>query len=261
MLNVLEAVILGIIQGLAEFLPISSSGHLVLAQSLLKMEEPAMAFDVMLHLGTLVPVLIIYRKDVWKLIKNPFQKLTVMLIFGTLPAVVAALLFGDWFESLFNGGTLLWPGFFITGVLLLLADRMQGGRKQVKNMAPIDALIIGCVQAVAIIPGISRSGSTVTASLTRKLDRKAAAKYSFLLSIPAILGAAVLQVKDMLGGEDILGDITLLPVVMGTLAAMLTGYLAITFMIKLIEKSNLKVFSYYVFALGAILLAVQFILK
>lgn len=260
-MNILDAIILGIIQGLAEFLPISSSGHLVLAQTFLGINEPVMTFDVLLHVGTLVPVCFVYRKDLWALIKQPFQKMTFLLALGTIPAVAAALLFNDLIDSLFKGGVFLAFGFFITGLFLLYADHVQDGAKKEKDITYVDALLIGVMQAIAIPPGISRSGSTITGSLARKLDRTTAAKFSFLLSIPAILGAVVLELIKILKGENVVGNIAVLPMVFGFIAAMLTGYLAITFMIKLIQKSSLKVFSYYVFALGVGLLIFEFVIK
>lgn len=248
-------------QGISEFLPISSSGHLVLMQTLLGINEPIIAFDVLLHAGTLVPVFIVYRRDIWSLIRNPFQKLTFLLIVGTIPAVLAALAFGDTVEAMFQGGILLAFGFFVTGVFLLYADRVQDGYKSAKDVTFVDALVIGLMQAIAITPAISRSGSTITGALARRLDRETAARFSFLLSIPAILGALVLQLVKILRGHDITGGIDPLPMLLGFAAAILSGYLSITFMIRLIRQSKLKYFSYYVFALGTFVLIYELIIK
>ncbi len=256
-MNILEALILGIIQGLAEFLPISSSGHLVLFQKIFGINEPMMSFNVLLHVGTLIPVLIVYRKDIWKLIRNPFQKMTFLLVVGTIPAVIASLCFGDIIDSLFAGGIFLALAFFATGILLLIADSINNGYKSEKEITYLDALLIGIVQAIAITPGISRSGSTITCSLGRKINRKSAAKFSFLLSIPAILGSLVLEFYKFFKYGENLGNLELLPTLFGFLAAMLTGYLAITFMIKLIEKSRLKIFSFYVITLGIVLVVLE----
>lgn len=249
-MNIFEAIILGIIQGFAEFLPISSSGHLVLAQNILGVNEPGVFFDVLLHIGTLVPILIIFWGDIFELIKKPFQKFTYLLVIATLPAVVVTLLFEDTIELLFQGTIFLGFGFIITGCLLLFTDRPQKEVKSEKKITYLDALIIGCLQAFAIMPAVSRSGSTITASILRGLDRKTAAKFSFLMSIPAICGAFVLQFVKILKGEVQILDSDFLPYTFGFLAAALSGYIAIRFMLVIIEKAKLKYFSYYVFALG-----------
>lgn len=258
-LNILQAVILGIVQGLAEFLPVSSSGHLVLLQKVFGITEPTMTFDVILHVGTLIPIVIVFRKDLMALIKKPFQKMTYLLAIGTLPAVLVSLLFGDFIDNMFQTGALLSLGFIITGVLLLWADSIIEGEKQGRDITYTDAVFIGCMQAIAITPAISRSGSTIAGSLCCKLKRETAAKFSFLLSIPAILGAVVLQLKDLATGEAAIGDISLLAVLFGFFAAMLSGYLSIRFMLKLIKECKLKYFSFYVFGLAAFIAFDQFI--
>ena len=259
-MSVLEAIILGLIQGIAEFLPISSSGHLALAQHLFGIKEASLSFNVLLHVGTLVPVCIIYWKELWKLIKKPFQKTTYLLIIGTIPAVISALLLGDVIESLFSSLLFLAAGFAITGGLLLFVDTVRPGTKEDRDMTYVDALVIGCAQGVAIAPAISRSGSTISASLLRGLNRETAARFSFLLSIPAILGAAVLQVKDVITGGEIMAGISPAAMIAGFLVAMISGYLAIQFMLALIQKAKLKVFSVYLFLLSAFILVDQLVL-
>ncbi len=249
-MSIFEAIILGIIQGFAEFLPISSSGHLVLAQNILGVNEPGVFFDVLLHIGTLVPILIVYWKDLFELLKKPFQKYTYLLIIATIPAIVVTLLFEDTIDMLFQGTIFLGFGFLITGALLLFTDRPQKDTKSEKEISYLDALIIGCFQGVAIMPAVSRSGSTITASILRKLDRKTAAKFSFLMSIPAICGAFALQLVKIISGEVEIVSSDLLPYIFGFLASALSGYLAIRFMLVVIEKAKLKYFSYYVFVLG-----------
>ncbi|MDR1559613.1 MAG: undecaprenyl-diphosphate phosphatase [Clostridiales bacterium] len=261
-MNILTAVILGIVQGFAEFLPISSSGHLVVAQRLFGFEEQMLSFDIILHLGSLVAVFAVFWKDIWELIKKPFQNLTYMLIAATIPAVLAGVLFKDQIEALFEGGIFLALGFIITGLLLLYSDSVQNIKKQSKDISLPDAVVIGCVQAFAIAPGISRSGSTITAGLRQGLTRETAARFSFLLSIPAILGASVMTVKDVLESpEGAAGMLAggAVPLIFGFLAAMLSGYLSIRFMLNLINKCKLRYFSYYVFALAAFILADIFI--
>lgn len=260
-LNILQAVILGIVQGVAEFLPISSSGHLVLLQKVFGITEPSMTFDVILHVGTLIPVFFVFRKDLFALIKKPFQKMTYLLAIGTLPAVIVSLLFGDFIDNLFQTGALLSLGFLITGVLLLWADSIIEGDKQGRDITYTDAVFIGCMQAIAITPAISRSGSTIAGSLNCKLKRETAAKFSFLLSIPAILGAVVLELADLATGSVALGGLSPVAVIFGFTASMLSGYLSIRFMLKLIKECKLKYFSFYVFGLAAFIAFDQFLTK
>ena len=258
-MTIVQGIILGIIQGLAEFLPISSSGHLVLFQKIFGIDKPNMTFDVLLHFATLIPVFIIFWKDIFNLIKNPFQRTTYLLVIGTLPAVVAALLLGDQIETLFLGGQFLAIGFFITAIVLTYADKIKGGSKKSNDITYLDALFIGMMQAVAIAPGISRSGSTIAGSLFRNLDRETAAKFSFLLSIPAILGAGVLEAKDIITGGTSLETLEFLPMFCGFIAAMLSGYLAIKVMLKIVKQSKLSYFAYYVAVLGILIAIDQFI--
>ena len=259
-MSVLEAVFLGIIQGIAEFLPISSSGHLALFQRLFGIEEATLSFDVLLHVGTLIPVCIIYWKELMKLLRKPFQKTTYLLIVGTIPAVVAALVLGDVIESLLTNMLFLAGGFALTAVILFLADKVRPGTKEERDMTYVDALLIGCAQGVAIAPAISRSGSTISASLLRGLNRETAARFSFLLSIPAILGAAVLEMKDVVAGGEFLAGISPVSAIAGFLAAALSGYLAIQFLLRLIRNAKLKYFSVYLLALSAFILVDQLLL-
>ncbi|MCL2699378.1 MAG: undecaprenyl-diphosphate phosphatase [Defluviitaleaceae bacterium] len=267
-MDIFQAIILGLVQGLTEFLPVSSSGHLIIFQELFGLNEPGMTFEVALHIGTLAPVFIIYWDDIWGLIKNPFQKLTLLLVAATIPAVVIVLLFGDFVRSLFESTAYLPAAFFITGVLLIYADkvssttsaaerrgrgrragRREGGRTE-RDMGLIDALIIGCMQGVAIAPGISRSGAVITGALSRRLNRESAARFAFLMSIPAILGGAVLEVVDIVTGSAPAESFDLVPMGIGVVVAAVSGYLAIKFMLRLIKACRLRYFSYYVFALG-----------
>lgn len=259
-MNIFQAIILGIIQGFTEFLPVSSSGHLLLAQSLFGIQQDSLVFEVILHLGTLIPVVIVYWKDIIKLIKQPFQKMTYLIVLGTLPAVFAALFLDDYIDIIFSGTKFLAFGFIITGFALLYADKIEDGWKKEDDIKYSDSIIIGIIQAIAIAPGISRSGSTIAGSLFRKLDRETAAKYSFLLSIPAILGGAVLEIAKIIKGDIVLASLDLFPMFIGFLAAMLSGYLAINFMLALIKKAKLKYFSIYVFILAAFILIDNFVL-
>ena len=261
-MNILTAVLLGIVQGFTEFLPVSSSGHLVLFQKIFGVGGPMLSFDIMLHLGSLVAVFIVFWKDILEILKKPFQNITYMLIAATIPAVIVGVLFNKQIEALFGGGIFLAIAFIITGFLLIYSDRITNTVKNDKDITFKDAVIIGCVQAIAIAPGISRSGSTITAGLHQKLTREAAARFSFLLSIPAILGAAAMTAKDILsgpGGAAGFLSAGTLPLVFGFVASMLSGYLSIRFMLDLIKKCKLGYFGYYVFVLAGFILADIFI--
>ena len=266
-MSILEAIILGIVQGLTEFLPVSSSGHLAIFSRIFDMKETSLFFDTMLHLGTLIAVFVVLWKDIWEILKKPFQKITGFLILATIPAVIAALTFGDIIEELFTTAQLLGVCFLITTALLVIAEilsRRARDSNQLKNadsMTWLDALIIGIMQALAIPPGISRSGATISAALFRKLDRDFAARFSFLLSIPAILGAVVLQVKNLVfnSAAETTGVSTGVgAVIAGTLAAAVVGYFAVRFMIKIIRERSLFGFAIYTCVLGIFVLIDQF---
>lgn len=260
-MSILEAAFLGLIQGLTEFLPVSSSGHLALFQGIFGIKEATQTFTILLHVATLIAVFAVYWKDIWDLMCRPFQRTTYLLIMGTLPTIVIALLFNDKINEFFGGGKFIGFNFIITGLVLLYADTKVQGRKKVKNMSFFDALVVGTLQGIAICPAVSRSGMTITGSLSRGLNRENAARFSFLLSIPAILGGMVLTIKDMITGEvSVAESIGIMPMVVGFLVAAVSGYIAIRFMLGIIRRGNLKWFSFYVFALGAFLILDQFVL-
>ncbi|HOE56500.1 MAG TPA: undecaprenyl-diphosphate phosphatase [Bacillota bacterium] len=256
-MSIIQAVILGLIQGLTEFLPISSSGHLVLFQKIFGINEPALLFDTMLHVGTLAAVVTVLRKDILSLLKKPFQKLTWLLLAGTIPTVIIAIMFKDFFEEMFRSGSTLGIEFFITGFVLLFAEKLNAGVKHINETSYLDAAFIGVMQGVAIMPAVSRSGLTISGALLRNLDREFAAKFSFLLSIPSILGGAVFQIKDIIEAGS--GRIGNAPIIAGTAAAAIAGYFSVRFMIVLIKKGSMKYFSYYVFGLGAFVLIDQYL--
>ncbi|WMI81967.1 undecaprenyl-diphosphate phosphatase [Anaerotignum sp. MB30-C6] len=260
-MEIIKAIILGLIQGLTEFLPVSSSGHLVLFQNLFGMEEATQAFSILLHVATLVAVFIYYWRDIWELICHPFQRTTALLIAGTIPTVIIALLCNNTFDSIFGAGKYIGFNFIFTGLVLLYADRRKGGRKKIRNMSIFDSLVVGTMQGVAILPAVSRSGMTISTCLARGMDRENAARFSFLLSIPAILGGMVLTIKDMITGEVVLTDaIGIVPMAAGFIMAAVSGYFAIRFMVNIIKKGKLKWFSIYVFILGGVLIVDQFLL-
>ncbi|MDF2521234.1 MAG: putative undecaprenol kinase [Clostridia bacterium] len=257
-MNFIQAIILGIVQGITEFLPISSSGHLVLMQKLFRITEPALAFDTYLHLGTLMAVFAVFKDDIISILKKPFQKLTWLLLAGTIPTAIIGLVFKDIFEEMFHSGSTLGFEFVITGAILLLAGIQKNGRKGLKDTSYLDAAFIGVMQGAAIMPAISRSGLTISGALFRNLDREFAARFSFLLSIPAILGATMLQVKDMveIGGNS---GISMGAIIAGALAAALSGYISIKFMMNILKKGKMKYFAYYVFVLGFLVIIDQFV--
>jgi len=279
-MNIIEAIILGIAQGLTEFLPVSSSGHLVLLQKIFNINLPSLFFDTMLHAGTLLAVFVVLWKDIWELLKRPIQKLTGFLIIATIPAVIAALLFNDTIEEIFKSANILGWCFLITTVLLVTSELLSrkakndGSIKSSEKMNWFDACFIGIMQAVAILPGISRSGATISGALFRKLDRDFAARFSFLLSIPAILGALVLQTKDLLKGKasDIaeaaesasqaaLAGIEPLSVIAGTITAAIVGFFTVKFMLKIIREKSLFGFAIYTGVLGLFIIFDQFVTR
>jgi undecaprenyl-diphosphatase len=260
-MSILQALILGIVQGITEFVPVSSSGHLVLLQKIFKIDEPAMIFDTMVHVGTLIAVMAVLWREIWDILRKIIQPLTLYLIIATLPAVIFALVFNDFIKNTFDSGFFLGFSFLITAVLLMGAEFFRSKTsKMSKNkdsMNWFDALIIGLFQAVGILPGISRSGATISGALFRRLDRDFAARFSFLLSIPAILGALVFQLKDFAKG-GIPESIGAVPIIVGTLSAAITGFFAVKFMLKIIRERSLALFSIYTGVLGVLVLIDQF---
>lgn len=267
-MDILQAIIIGIVQGLTEFLPVSSSAHLVFAQKLLGVES-SLAFDVFLHLGTLIAVLWFFRWDIIKMIKSwwfsigdilqgrfkegfkedPYKRLAWYVILATIPVGIVGVLFEDSIDSLF-AGALYVPAFFlfVTGTILYLSQRMTSGNVNLNNISAKESLFMGLGQACAILPGLSRSGTTIAAGLTIGLEKEFAAKFSFILSIPAIFGAFIFQIKDI---GSAMGA-NFLPIIIGFVASIIAGYLAIKWMLNLIQNRNLDIFSYYCWAISII---------
>jgi len=256
-MNEFQAIILGIIQGLTEFLPVSSTGHLYLGRHLFGLDEAGLFLDTMLHIGTLFAVLAVYGDDVIAIVKKPFNRLTGLLLVGTVPAVTVGLLFEDFFEEISRTGMTVGYEFLLTGFVLWMADRWKNkGTKPLERISYGDALFIGCFQAAAIMPALSRSGLTIAASLFRRMDREAAARFSFLLSLPAIGGGVLLQGTKLFSGEsrEIIG---LSPLLLGALFSAVFGYLAVRWMIGLLKTGSLKGFAVYVWLLGLFILGAQ----
>ncbi|TDX45420.1 undecaprenyl-diphosphatase UppP [Orenia marismortui] len=252
-MDLIKVIILGIVQGITEFLPVSSSGHLVIFQHFLNVNE-GLTLDVFLHFGTLLAVVVVYWDDILGMItlKEEYRKLTYYVILGSIPAGIIGILFEDIFEQLFNTVKVVGFTLLVTGLLLWLSDRITNEKRYLKDMKLSDSMVVGFAQAFAIIPGISRSGSTIVAGLFKGLDRKLAAKYSFLLSIPVIGGATLLQVKDLMTVG--LGNNTITQLVLGTVASAIAGYFSIKLLLKLVNKEKLSVFAYYCWFLGLIII-------
>ena len=252
-----EAIILGIIQGLTEFLPVSSSGHLELAKVILgddSLPEESMLMTVVLHGATALSTIGFFRKDILELFKGLFQfknneefKFSLNIVISMIPAAVVGVLFDDEIEAFFGGKVLLVGSMLlITAVLLILADKAKNTEKKVGIK---EAIIIGVSQAIAIMPGISRSGATISTSVMLGVDRVKAARFSFLMVVPLIMGKIA---KDVLDGAFDVIDGSMLNYGAGFIAAFLTGILACTWMIKLVKKSKLKYFAYYCLVVGLV---------
>lgn len=255
-MNVFVAALLGLIQGLSEFLPVSSSGHLVLLQNVFGIEEGALFFDTMLHVGTLAAVVAVFYREIWGLIKKPFQKKVYMLLIATAVTAAMAFLLSDLFDDAF-AGKFLGFGFVLTSAILFASEKLAHGSRTIGEMRAPDALAVGFAQGVAILPGVSRSGSTIAGARVFGLSREEAAQFSFLLSIPAILGALVLQLPDV--AEYGTGGIPWSSLAVGTLVAAVSGYFAIRWMLRLIVKKSLTGFAIYTLVLGLLVLGDQFL--
>ena len=260
-MSIIEAIILGIVQGFTEFLPVSSSGHLVLLQRIFNVEEGALSFSIALHFATLIAVVVVYRNKIFSMLRNPFSKLPVYIVIGTIPKAIIGLLFHDLIESLFETGASLGVGFIFTGLILMYAESAGRKNREIEDMKVKDPLIIGTAQAIAMLPAVSRAGMTISGALMLGIERKTAADYAFLLSIPAILAAVAKDLyKVIKTGESSLTAVGTLPVALGMLFAAISGFIAVKGMINLIQKGRLRYFSYYLWGLGALVLLDQLVL-
>lgn len=259
-MDIVQAIMLGLVQGLTEFIPVSSSGHLVLVPWYLNWPKPSLVFDTTLHLGTLVALLLYFWRDVWGIAlawlggwrglrwNDPAGKLGWLIIVGTVPAVVLGLLFEAQFEALFTQPGFVGGALVVTGVVLAASEWYGGKRSLAQQPGFGGAAFVGLAQALAIMPGISRSGATIAAGLGAGLSRAAAARFSFLLSMPVIAGAGLSQLLDVAqGAEASPGTANLL---VGFLAAMASGYLCIRFLLAYLRRGSLYVFAVYCWVLG-----------
>lgn len=262
--EITEAIILGIVQGLTEFLPVSSSGHLEIAKFIMGSDDVAaqsMLMTVVLHFATALSTLVVFRKDVMEIIKGllQFEKnehfwFSVKIVVSMIPAVIVGVMFEDEIESLFDKKLVLVGAMLVvTGILLFLADRAKNTER---NVGFLQALIIGISQAIAILPGISRSGATISTSVLLGIDRSRAARFSFLMVVPLIFGKMAKDILENLTGEETTAfDADMLPLVCGFVAAFATGLLACTWMIKLVKASKLYFFSIYCFIVAVFAIA------
>lgn len=247
-MSVFVVILLGIVQGLTEFLPISSSGHLVLLKRIFGIQTDLIIINVFLHIGSLLAVVIYYRKTLWGLIKKPFQKTTLLLFLATVPTVIIVLCFNDFIESSF-GGQYLAFGFMLTAIFMVIASFDFGNKGPINKKT---ATIMGVMQGIATLPGISRSGSTLTCGIVCGKDRKKVADFSFLMSIPVILGSLIFELVKIKGA--IVAPWYL--IITGMFFSFVFGYIAIAFMIKIIQKAKLYYFSIYLVVLAVVLLFV-----
>jgi undecaprenyl-diphosphatase len=263
-LSLLQAVILGLVQGLTEFLPISSSGHLVLGESLLKVKFDDISFEVFLHLGTLLAVVIFFRHSIWKMLRAVWFKVKSILIkngtmsyldedwrlfwlilLGTIPAGLIGVGFKDLFEKTFSSVRIVSLLLLFTGTVLFLTRFFKGLREKL-NWG--DALWVGLAQAIAILPGVSRSGLTISAGIFRGVEPGRAAEFSFLLSLPAVIGACVLELKDVVSLSNTSKGLSIY--LAGAVTALIVGYASIKFLLGIIKRGKFQYFGYYCFALG-----------
>jgi undecaprenyl-diphosphatase len=269
-----QAIALGLIQGLTEFLPVSSSGHLVLLQNLFGMTEPELLFDICLHVGTLVAVLLVFYREILHILATLSRipslsrraggimalyetdadvRLCALIIIGSIPTALLGLFFKAGAEHLFGAVWVVGLMLLVTGTLVWCTRYVAPTGRELLKTRPVDALIIGFVQGMAIIPGISRSGSTIATALFLGIDREVAGRYSFLLSIPAILGALVLG----LDAEEMQTTISIEMILLGTLIAAIVGYLALKLLLGLVRRGQLSWFAPYCWVLGLIALVVS----
>lgn len=291
-MTILQAIFLGIIQGLTEFLPVSSSGHLAIAQNIFEIDTGgSMLFDIVLHVGTLAAVFVAYRKDIVRMIReaicicidigantkiwisnrkndealrykriihNNYRKFVVLILVSTIPTGVIGYAAKNLVEA--ASATLIVPGvcLLLTGVLLVVADFTEDGKKIPRDVSYTNGFFIGIAQGISTLPGLSRSGTTITACLVSGFDKRFAVKYSFLMAVPAVLGASVLEIKDAVA-EEITGNLVLCCVI-GAVVAGLVGYVCIKVMLSIVRKKKFKGFAIYCLVLGVAAIAAHFIL-
>jgi len=260
LMSVPQALFLGIIQGLTEFLPISSSGHLVILQHFMGIKEPVVFFDVLLHVGTLGAVLVFFRKEIYLMLLSLIKfnlkdkslryrrKLALMVVTGTLPTLIIGLILQKWENFIFGGEVIPAIMLLFTGGFLWLAEKLSPNPGIKEQIGLLDALLVGAMQGVAILPGVSRSGVTISTGLMRGVRRELSFRYSFFLFIPATIGAFVLESKDLNFSKYQIS--TIVPFIFGTFVAFFVGMLALKILQNVLKEKKLTIFSWYCWALG-----------
>ena len=261
-MELVKALILGIVQGLTEFLPISSSGHLVIGAQILNFNEPGIAFEVFLHCGTLVAVIFVFRRDLLMMIRSLFASPAVRrddpelarsfqwninIIIATLPAVAVGLFLKDSIDRIFDNILITFVMLAVTGISMVLTRFVH---EKGATITRFRALIIGMAQALAILPGLSRSGSTIFAGMLLGVNREKAARFSFIMSIPAILGAVVLHIGELMASPPPIDQV--LAILIGTFASIISGYYAIVLLMRIVRKGSLEWFGYYCLCVAGI---------
>ena len=269
-MSLLHALILGIVQGITEYIPVSSSAHLVLVPWLLGWPDPPFTFDVLVQWGTLVGVLVYFWRDLWDIARDvllglahrrPFEtpaaRMGWYIALGTLPAVAFGFFLKDFFETVFGAPVYVAALLLGTAAILTAAERFGRRERTTADFGWLDALMVGFWQVVALLPGISRSGATIGGAMLRGFDRRSAARFSFLLSVPALLGAGVIAILDLLKAGSLAGDLPALAV--GSIAAAISGYLCIRWLLGYLQRRSLTVFAVYCVLFGILNLAIAWI--
>ena len=275
-MNTLEAVILGVVQGLTEFLPVSSSGHLVLFQNLFGLQEPELLFDICLHVGTLVAVLVVFHREILEILTALVQfpgrlksagsirnllagdesiRMALLIVVGSIPTAVIGLLFKEITDQLFGSLTIVGCMLLVTGTLLWLTRRIRSSGRPIRDTTLKNALVIGIVQGLAILPGISRSGSTISTALFLGVDRKVAGRYSFLLSIPAIVGALALS----LDTPELHTTIPIGTILAGSVISAVVGWIALVILLRVVDRGQLHRFAPYCWLVGVVTLGIAWL--
>ncbi|MEW6105687.1 MAG: undecaprenyl-diphosphate phosphatase [Bacillota bacterium] len=277
-MDVVKAVVLGMVQGLTEFLPVSSSGHLVIAREILKAQEALLSFDVLVHLGTLAAVVLVFRRDVARLVsaavgvaadvargtglgkaisRDDWRKMVFLIIVASIPTAIMGLALEPVVQRLFTSRLAVGIFLVATGLVLWLADRVSAGRIPLGRLGPFGAFCIGVAQGLAVVPGFSRSGATISTGLLFGLRRDDAARFSFLLSIPVILGASALELPDLVRAGLAKGFAA--PFLAGAAASIVSGYVAIHLVFSALRRRRFMVFAIYTWIVGAAVIAWAFL--
>lgn len=263
-MDIIQAITLGVVQGLTEFLPISSTAHLALVPWFFGWKDPGLTFDVALHVGTFIAVAIYFREDLIQMFfswlksfrgfdpTDPYQKLSWLVIFGCIPAVIAGFLLDDMIAGVFRSPYVIAASLIGVGILIAIAERVTTHTRTWKDMKLSDALLIGLAQALALIPGTSRSGATITMGLFLGLERADAARFSFLLGFPVIFGSAVFKLKDVAHDPLLAAQLPMIGV--GVVASAISGYLCVRFLMKFLQTNTMTVFVVYRIMLGLVIL-------